>query len=745
MKKYLITGALALVACATLTSCHSDDELSGSLVEQKLKAYEQVFEDEFGKVNPNQDWGFGTAELLARTRAAMGRTRANYANSNHWGATAESDPNDPERGWIVPDTLTDGQRLRVTRYFQTHPYLTYVDPHWTNFFVQQVYTGGKDVLTGTNPITGKSYSPEFYKSAEKLSTEANDITSSNLNYLFAYGETEHIANFNAATASYKPVLETGEDINNGQKHNDRINLMVKSSTQEFSYQNSYSSVRRAIPYVALVGAQTIDDWADSLETATGEVIGENVYYGKTYSGVDNSYWNRSFLGCDLELLIGDEIYVKGYNDYSAPPYDGHWEDGYKYFQPETYGETYKYLIKGTNKFGGDLRKYPNNPPSGDELSWLLQNGYLPVNDTADKEWVKPQPVADHYYSDWIVTLSEAKRQDGQDPWTITIPIEPGSEGSDYRREVYYKKVSFDEDGSGRVFCEDLGVVRASDIDFNDIVFDVLIYKTEMITEYQISSNGVDWVVDPDRPRVTTSTTYDGDVWLLAGGGTIPATIQAGGTTYNVKQSFEYQLSDKVIVNTIEDDGGSYGNLYRYIPSAKKLNDTPLAITSVADVKIFVTYGSEFTELTAYKGVVPHKICVPLTTKWLKEREEISNGYPSFTNYVKYQDADGNSLTQGPGLIDNPDTEEGGKIGDGDLDDPNNQDPDKHYYDERANSVWENTVSESLFTPDVFYTARHEVPNWTEAMVYMGMSTVTGGGTDSGYRSDTDPVLVRRRH
>ena len=380
----------------------------------------------------------------ARTRQAnSSRTRGNYANGNHWGATAESDPDDPQRGWIVPDTLNDGQRLRVTRYFQTHPYLTYEDPHWTNFFVQQVYTGGKNVLEGTEPYKNKDYapSPEVYRSADKLSTEAADITSDKLNYLFAYGETEHINNFNAATASYKPVLETGEDVNNGKKHDDRINLMANSSTYDFSYQNAYSSVRHGQPYVALVSAKTIDEWADSVQNAYNIIIGEPVYYGTSYSGKPNSYWNRSFLGCDLELLIGEEIYdgsnmkLTDASSFGATGrlVNGEWEAGIpqgEYLYDE---KPVRYLKTDQNQYGGDLiklndsdicydlrKQWTDEKGNHDEylgkvlntakFEELLGLGYLPVAGTNLKNWVKPHAVADHYYSDWIVTLYEAKRQ-----------------------------------------------------------------------------------------------------------------------------------------------------------------------------------------------------------------------------------------------------------------------------------------------------------------------------------------------
>ena len=69
MKKYFITGTLALVVGGFLVSCHDDEGMYGSLVEQKLQTYEQVFKQEFGEINPNQDWGFGISSSTTRTRA----------------------------------------------------------------------------------------------------------------------------------------------------------------------------------------------------------------------------------------------------------------------------------------------------------------------------------------------------------------------------------------------------------------------------------------------------------------------------------------------------------------------------------------------------------------------------------------------------------------------------------------------------------------------------------------------------
>ena len=370
--------------------------------------------------------------------------------------------------------------------------------------------------------------------------------------------------------------------------------------------------------------------------------------------------------------------------------------------------------------------------------------------------MKVEGGADGYYSDWIVTLTKAEHYGEPTSSTITIPVEPGSGVK--RKDILYKKVSLDNKGSGRVFCEDLGVVRASDIDFNDIVFDVLIYKTEYITYHQISTdNGETWVDDPDNPREVTETTYNGDLWLLAGGGTIPATLSVENEEFDfaqnwpLKESFESGLSTKTIVNTIENDAGRYGNVYRNDIEPQKLNTTPLPITSAADVAISVQYGSNsaFYTLTAYKGVAPHKICVPLGTKWLKEREEISNGYPHFTKYVKYQDKDGNYLE---GYKDNPgttyynDEKEPGYVGDGDPkeSDERNTTYKESEYDEHANSVWEDYNEASLYRigTSYTYTPRHEEEGWTDDEVFIKEIT-SGGGANSGYQGE--PVLIRVRH
>ena len=60
MKRYLFRGATALVLGGFIAACSHDDIDYSSIVDGKLKAYQEVFVDAYGKIDPNQNWGFTT-------------------------------------------------------------------------------------------------------------------------------------------------------------------------------------------------------------------------------------------------------------------------------------------------------------------------------------------------------------------------------------------------------------------------------------------------------------------------------------------------------------------------------------------------------------------------------------------------------------------------------------------------------------------------------------------------------------
>ena len=127
-KTYLFAGAVALFAGVALTSCSHDFDDEGSAgVDPVVEKYNRIFIETFGQPAANQDWGFGESAQSRMTRS--GNTSGNYtsyaathtytdangkvnagANMNHneW-----ADPNKEYGGWVVPDPLTEGQKLRV--------------------------------------------------------------------------------------------------------------------------------------------------------------------------------------------------------------------------------------------------------------------------------------------------------------------------------------------------------------------------------------------------------------------------------------------------------------------------------------------------------------------------------------------------------------------------------------------------------------------------------------------------------
>ena len=630
MKKYLMTSVAALALCAGFTSCSHDDFEPYSQSELIQKNYEAAFVRAFGQPASSQTWGFGQA-LSTRANPGTDVYPATHeykdaggnviagANMNHnqW-----ADPNEGFGGWLVPDPLTEGQKLRVQRYFQTHPYLGYDDPHFRHFFVQQVYKGGSDQ---------QGVSKENIVAADN-----STYTSGNMNLLTVGVANSHINDFNAGTCSTSNVLQ-----NDGTTKSDQITLMVNVyDTSCFGYHETGSSTHHN-DKMALASAAVIDAWADSLKNATGETIGEAV--------VDK--WNRSFMGFDLAIKEGAEAYDRDadgninyatYNQAAESPqfaFDGEnivqittgeWETVTVGNQWSTWTETrpvYKEEYKNimgcgwltTNQNFYVAKSKVTMPQTismnraqastittiqdapvlkdvmvGDtyyqsvinlpRIKQLVDEGYLPVKDKSLTEWVKVGK-SDAYYSDWIVTLTEAKR--------IPDEIVP-------------------EDYDIRVIAEDLSAgAEKSDFDFNDVVFDVKF--------------------DASNAKVK----------ILAAGGTLPLCLGLNGTPNEEWEVHKlFKVDTNYMVNTNAQSKGLNGNN----KDADKYVELPLAI-GVADaaeanskINVYVKKNGEWVELTAQQGKAASKVAVGTDYDWCDEREDVDAKYfgaddARFTKYV----------------------------------------------------------------------------------------------------------------
>ena len=518
MRKYLMTGVAALAIFAAFTSCSKGEELydQGAIdqmaTESITKTYNETFIKVFGQPSPNQDWGFGNT---------IAGTRAVFANGNEWAANDKDDCK-----YKVPPVLTADQIKIVRIYFQSVKDPIYQDPQWTDYFIQQVYKGGDN--PGPN-------STEKYKAADGNTYLTG---SAHMDHLAAVNGdfVDHNNNFNHGDCGvygnvldFKGTLTTTEEtypVNDAtHRHSDKINLMVGSTTASFGYYNSNSSLRRT-EFTGLVSWSTIKTWADA-----------NGHAGE--ADCLNDGWNRSFMGFDFEMLIDNELYAKNddgsikyltYGDLPDANYAWDGESTYGGARPasdefvtDANGNKIPVLNSSTNMYAGtngdidqnqiitshsclsgyqynqatqknDLPYYQDqNCLNTKVLFNKVNSGYCLVDGSKGCKWVKIGGTADHYYSDWIVTLTKAEKYDTPTPPTHNYTI----------------CVIGEDLTVGGTDAEDAG----ADFDFNDVVFDV---------------------------ALETNATW---VRLKAAGGTLPLTIDG------VEVHGKFGVDTNVMVNT----------------------------------------------------------------------------------------------------------------------------------------------------------------------------------------------------
>ena len=553
MNRFLFRGATALVLGGFIAACSHDDIDYSSIVDGKLKAYQEVCVDAYGQIDPNQNWGF-TKVSKQDTIATARMTRGHDANANMWA----------KYGYAVPDPLTSAQKDKVRRWFQQHQNPKGEALYYSTFFVQDVYKGG------TN--TSGSRSTEQY-------TMANGdviIGSNQMDWLTAGSFNDHINNYNNAQCStnynvwdgktyedgYTPTGNMEIDFNHAKQHSDEIMLMVNSWTDCFGYTNSRQGKLQYNDKYVIIAGDLIQRWDDST-TSGGE------------SADVSGMW---FVGFDYEADL-----KHGWTNI----YDS---NGYMVTE----------VAEGTE----GAFQVPNEGPY--KGKWVIGG------------------AADGYYSDWIVRITE-----GVLKGDIFIPVDQSKETEEMIKivtttETYLTTQLIEQ---GRVFCEDLGKIDRNDLDFNDAVFDAYVYRTLPSTRIIVTE---DDTLKSDRTSYGNPT-YATTVILLAAGGTLPLSV-AGIEVHNALGT----NSVGTIINTIPDEGGSYGNAWTtHDPVVLGEN---FNYSSIEEIPIQVQYtNGETLKLEAFTGWAPHKILTPIGTKWCKERVDIAMAYIGFLSYVGYSE------------------------------------------------------------------------------------------------------------
>ena len=276
--------------------------------------------------------------------------------------------------------------------------------------------------------------------------------------------------------------------------------------------------------------------------------------GNKVTGSNQMDW----LACGSNAKHGDHIYnfnngngdIMYMKDYNTTCFGFHDSYGDNHFENTYYYDSYVLIpgdiiddsVKGMYFVGFDYK------------TAKFDNGEIRVN-------------PDGYYSDWIVRIA------------------PGLNAPNAGMRVMVEDI----------IDENLKVVKSSDWDFNDAVFDV---------RFEGSGN--------DRYAVIT---------LHAAGGTKYLTIGGQGT--NGKEVHEaLGVETGTMVNT--GNGATRPVAIFRIPVAANVNNAN-------DIPVYV--GSQILE--ANKGAATQKLCAPTSTRWMQERQQLRKTYNQFGGYVKH--------------------------------------------------------------------------------------------------------------
>lgn len=683
IKKYLIAGAMVSVLGGFFASCQHD-EIYGSIVEAKVEAYKEVFKEEFGTIDSNQDWGFGTN---AQSRASVSRTRAIAATHVFATAPAASDyKTDVPEGIPALADLTDPWGTHQTYHIieENGSYAISSSDSDIDFgrYAVNVYVVGTINKQIANGLYLHSNSTLYLTAGSKLILDEYSFGQSNVRIYVAPGailectgklqiSTSLLYNAGTVKANKLEAAVSGKIYNQG-KIELTGEISVENNDAEIVNDGTITATRlhtAGSGHVQNNDSITISGDTD-IDSNNNTWVNNGHYRTQyfNYTAGSNDVINNCFLTVDEDFRInhadnaGDRGFrmdagagvvtknfyggaTKNSSPGSGPFYitmgtgsvfkvtNEAWMNAtvanYGIYGPSSgsYAVFQAKDIKTSNlKQGFDIT-YGGKLAIVAETHFDSETGFTSNSGQAD------QPIiafADGCTKDNIyvggnipdIRIYPSSCNPGFG--VITIPTDNPTTGKikvETTTEMYTTTQLIEQ---GRVFCEDLGRVSRNDLDFNDVVFDAYIYEVKEYTKTTVKKDGTVF----SENEVLNSTSYKANIILLAAGGTYPLTVAGKEVHTELGAS-----STNVIVNTCSSDEDAHGNPYINTSNAKDLG-TFDGISSIKDIPVIVKYTDTVHELTAEIGEAPQKFCVnSIGTKWPKELNKIKEAYLSFENWV----------------------------------------------------------------------------------------------------------------
>ena len=265
MKKYLMSGIAVIAFAAAFTSCSKSTDLyEGPKPEpkpeptpvqetkNKSELYGEVFKQEFGKIDPKQNWGF--TDQSAYTKPAG--TRGHDVNRNQWGSNKESDGIHGKLA--IPNNVSPTERQKVFDYFNVARVgaKNEININWTDFVVSQVWKGEDKYyddnqyewteVSGQEPVKG-GLKANAQKAGQPASDWMNQILVKFKDSDVAVGDNsawEHVNDFNTGNHNSEWGDISGHT------------YMLNSGTLDFAYHNTQDS-KYHNEYIIVPG-ETID-------------------------------------------------------------------------------------------------------------------------------------------------------------------------------------------------------------------------------------------------------------------------------------------------------------------------------------------------------------------------------------------------------------------------------------------------------------------------------------------------------
>ena len=260
---------IAINCLVALSSCREEDF---GFDAESIK-YQSEFEKEFGKPDPNHNWGFVDMPLMVASDNNL--TREGSPNANQWGYW----------GLDVPYPLSQVQKEFVTNWFKTHKNPTGVAVSWTDYFAQQVY------------------STDYGKHMDQTLDAGHDGT----DHIYNYNSGDCSVNYNVTAPWLLNNSGNPSDRNGWLQYKDKVQYMTGQSTRDFAYHETVSQKWWYDHYVIIPGEMI--DPSNSLaskSTVVKDCEGAEIHdrNGNTIATTE-SIWGMWFVAFDYEANKDD--------------------------------------------------------------------------------------------------------------------------------------------------------------------------------------------------------------------------------------------------------------------------------------------------------------------------------------------------------------------------------------------------------------------------------------------------------